>query len=318
MNKNYFEIMRGGVHTTFQDSGYSNVQHLGITTGGVVDNDLFRLANKIVNNKLHTPILEFANQGPQLKLKKGKCRFTITGDVAFNIWCDGSIIEGVPNRSYLLNEGDTLDILSTIKSNYGYLAAEGGFVVTQHYGCSSTLTQSQIGPNEGKKISDKQLLYFHQDGSRLISSLDFNQYKYQDGAIRVLRGPQMNYFMQKVIKNFYSKPFAVSNTTNRMGVRIEGNKISSIKSHNIASEGIIKGSIQVPGNGDPIILMAEHPSIGGYPKIATVILADIARIAQFTIGTKFNFKEVTLTDAENIFREKNKFFESLLNKIKCN
>ena len=128
----------------------------------------------------------------------------------------------------------------------------------------------------------------------------------------------MNYFMQKVIKNFYSEPFTVSNTTNRMGVRIEGNKISSIKSHNIASEGIIKGSIQVPGNGNPIILMAEHPTIGGYPKIATVILADIARIAQFTTGTQFNFKEVTLTEAENIFREKNKFFESLLNKIKCN
>ena len=103
-----------------------------------------------------------------------------------------------------------------------------------------------------------------------------------------------------------------------MGVRIEGNKISSIKSHNIASEGIIKGSIQVPGNGNPIILMAEHPTIGGYPKIATVILADIARISQFTVGTQFNFKEVTLTEAENIFMEKNKFFESLLNKIKCN
>ena len=103
-----------------------------------------------------------------------------------------------------------------------------------------------------------------------------------------------------------------------MGVRIVGNKISSIKSHNIASEGIIKGSMQVPGNGNPIVLMSEHPSIGGYPKIATVILADIARIAQFTIGTKFNFKEVTLTDAENIFRGENKFFETLLNKIKCN
>ena len=315
MNKNYFEIMRGGVHTTFQDNGYSNVQHLGITTGGVIDNDLFRLANKIVSNELHTPILEFANQGPQLKLKKGKCRFAITGNVTFNVWRDTRVIEGIPYRSYLLNEGDTLDILSTIKSNYGYLAVEGGFIITQQYGCSSTLTQSQIGPNEGKKISDKQLLYFHQDGSRLISSLDFNQYKYQDGAIRVLRGPQMNYFMQKVIKNFYSKPFVVSNTTNRMGVRIEGNKISSIKSHNIASEGIIKGSIQVPGNGNPIILMAEHPTIGGYPKIATVILADIARIAQFTVGTEFNFKEVTLTEAESIFREKNKIFDSLLNKI---
>ena len=258
------------------------------------------------------------NQGPLLKLKKGGCRFAITGNVAFNVWRDTRVIEGIPNRSYLLNEGDTLDILSTIKSNYGYLAVEGGFMVTRHYGCSSTLTQSQIGPNEGEKISDKQLLYFHKDGSRLVSSLDSNKFKYQEGAIRVLRGPQMNYFMQKVIKNFYAKPFTVSNTTNRMGVRIEGNKISSVKSHNIDSEGIVKGSIQVPGNGDPIILMAEHPTIGGYPKIATVILADIPRIAQFTIGTQFNFKEVTLIEAEHIFRQKNKFFESLLNKIECN
>lgn len=132
MNNNYFEIMRGGVHTTFQDNGYTNVQHLGITTGGVVDNDLFRLANKIVNNELNTPVLEFANQGPKLKLKKGLCRFTITGNVAFNILRDSNIINGIPNRSYLLNEGNTLDILSTIKSNYGYLAVEGGFVATKY------------------------------------------------------------------------------------------------------------------------------------------------------------------------------------------
>ena len=316
MNKNYFEIMRGGVHTTFQDSGYSNVQHLGITTGGVVDNDLFRLANKIVNNELHTPILEFANQGPLLKLKKGKCRFTITGDVAFNIWCEGSIIEGIPYRSYLLNEGDTLDILSTIKSNYGYLAVEGGFAVTQHYGCSSTLTQSQIGPNEGKKIYDKQLLYFHQDGSRLISSLDFNHFKYQDGAIRVIRGPQMNYFMQKIIKDFFAKPFIISNMTNRMGIRLEGNSIYSIKSHNIASEGIIKGSIQVPGDGNPIILMADHPSIGGYPKIATVILADIPKLAQLHFNSKIFFNEVSLSDAEKIFKEKTELTKTLFKEIK--
>ena len=318
MNKNYFEVIRGGVQTTFQDNGYVNVQHLGMTTGGVVDNELFFLANKIVNNELYLPSIEFANQGPHLKLKKGKCRFAITGNVFFNILREDRIIEGIPNRSYLLNEGDSLDILSTIKSNYGYLVVEGGFVVTKHYGCSSTLIQSQIGPNKGKKISDNQLIYFHQDGTKLTGSLDYNPFISQNDTIRVLKGPQMNYFLQKIIKNFYSNSFTISNTTNRMGVRIEGNTISSIKSHNIMSEGIVKGSIQVPGNGDPIILMAEHPSIGGYPKIATVILADIAKIAQLTVGTQFNFKEVSLSEAENIYKERNKFFESLLDKIEYN
>ena len=99
MNKNYFEVVRGGIHTTFQDNGFFNVQHLGITTGGVVDNNLFRLANKLVNNDMNSPVLEFAVQGPKLKLKKGKCRFAITGNVAFSILRDDTIIEGIPNRT---------------------------------------------------------------------------------------------------------------------------------------------------------------------------------------------------------------------------
>ena len=318
MNKNCFEILRGGLHSTFQDNGFSNVQHLGITTGGVVDNDLFRLGNKIVNNELHTPAIEFVNYGPKLIIKKGKCRFVITGNVIFNILRGDTIVEGISNRSYILNEGDSLDILSTIKSNYGYLVVEGGFTLTKHFGCSSTLIQSQIGPNMGKKISDNQLVYFNKDGTDQTSSLDYNPYTSENHTVRVMRGPQMNYFMQKVIKNFYSKPFIVSNKISRIGVKIENNTIFSIKSHNIFSEGIIKGSIQVPGNGNPIILMAEHPSIGGYPKIATVILADIAKIAQFPVGTQFNFKEVSLSEAQKIYIEKNKSFKSLLDAIRYN
>ena len=130
MKKNFFEVVRGGLNTTFQDNGYFNVQHLGITTGGVVDYDLFRLANKILNNEMHTPALEFAIQGPQLKLKKGKWRFVITGDVAFNILCEDGVVEGIPNRSYLLKEGDSIDILATIKSNYGYLSIIKFFLKT--------------------------------------------------------------------------------------------------------------------------------------------------------------------------------------------
>ena len=109
MNKNCFEILRGGLHSTFQDNGFSNVQHLGITTGGVADKDLFRLGNKIVNNELHTPAIEFVNYGPKLIIKKGKCRFVITGNVIFNILRGDTIVEGISNRSYLLNEGDSLD-----------------------------------------------------------------------------------------------------------------------------------------------------------------------------------------------------------------
>ena len=97
-------------------------------------------------------LIEFANQGPLLELKKGRCRFAITGNVAFNIISKNLITHGIPNRTYLLYEGDKLDILTTIKSNYGYFTVEGGFNLQKEYGCFSTLTQSKIGANEGNKI----------------------------------------------------------------------------------------------------------------------------------------------------------------------
>ena len=125
----------------------------------------------------------------------------------------------------------------------------------------------------------------------------------------------MNYFMLKIIKKFFEKNFYVSKTTNRMGVRLEGNIIKAIKSHNIASEGIIKGSIQVPGNGDPIVLMNDHPTIGGYPKIAIVILSDLAKLAQFPIGTNFSFQEVSISEAENIYLENKNSFNLFISKI---
>ena len=111
----------------------------------------------------------------------------------------------------------------------------------------------------------------------------------------------MHYFMIKTIKNFFSKPFTITNNSNRIGIRLEGNIIKSISSHDIPSEGIVKGSIQVPGNGNPIVLLNDHPTIGGYPKIAKVILSDLNKLAQLPIGTKFYFKEINMKEAEKIF-----------------
>lgn len=313
MQSNYFQVQRGGVHSTFQDTGFKNVQHIGITTGGVIDNHLFQLANKLLDNDLSFPVIEFANQGPLLELKKGMCRFAITGNVAFNIISKNLITQGIPNRTYHLYEGDKLDILTTIKSNYGYFTVEGGFNLQKEYGCFSTLTQSKIGANEGSKICKNQKINFNNNFSESNTKIEMD-FK-TNNIIRVVRGPQMNYFMLKKIKKFFEKNFYVSKTTNRMGVRLEGNITKAIKPHNIASEGIVKGSIQVPGNGEPIVLMNDHPTIGGYPKIAIVILSDLAKLAQFPIGTNFTFQEVSISEAENIYLENKNSFNLFISKI---
>ena len=125
----------------------------------------------------------------------------------------------------------------------------------------------------------------------------------------------MNYFMLKNIFKFFNKQFSISNLTNRSGIRLVGNTIKATISHNIPSEGIIKGSIQIPGSGDPIVLINDHPTIGGYPKIGIVILSDLAALAQLPIRTSFNFKEVTLDEAENIYKKNKILFNNTLNKI---
>ena len=118
-----------------------------------------------------------------------------------------------------------------------------------------------------------------------------------------MQGLQVHYFSKNSQDDFFSKEYKVTKLTDRMGMRLEGVKLENIVNKNIKSEGITKGSIQVPGDGQPIILLSDHPTIGGYPKIANVITADYDKLVQKTPGTIINFKLVNLTVAENAFQD---------------
>ena len=130
MSNNFFEVLRAGINTTYQDKGRFHMQHLGVAPGGCMDLKAFLIANALVGNNSEDGVLEFAYQGPLLKLVKGKTKIVITGNVLFQIIkTNNEIINGECNKSYDLNEGDQIDILATKKSAYGYLAVEGGFDV---------------------------------------------------------------------------------------------------------------------------------------------------------------------------------------------
>ena len=161
MNNNFFEVLRAGISTTYQDKGRFHMQHFGVAPGGCMDFKSFLIANAIVGNNSEEGVLEFAYQGPLLRLKKDKIKIVITGNVLFQIIKKNKeTINGECNRSYNLNEGDQIDILSTKKSAYGYLAVEGGFDVKPFCNSVSILSRAQIGPNKGKKIkiSDKIII----------------------------------------------------------------------------------------------------------------------------------------------------------------
>ena len=302
MNNNFFEVLRSGINTTFQDKGRFGMQHLGVAPSGCMDHKLFLIANALVSNDEKEGVLEFAYQGPLLKLTKGKTKFAITGNVLFQIInSKNETINGECNRSYDLDEGDQIDILATRQSAYGYLSVEGGFDVEPFCNSVSNLVRANIGPNEGKKINIKNKIPLKTNRKEKNNYTAKVSLEKKD-VIRVLKGPQFDYFSESSKKEFFSKEYKITSLTDRMGMRLEGKVLKNIVNTNIRSEGITKGAIQVPADGQPIVLLTDHPTIGGYPKIANVISADYDLLIQKIPGTKISFKSVELKKAEKAFK----------------
>ena len=303
MSNNFFEVLRPGINTTFQDKGRFGMQHLGVAPSGCMDHKLFLIANALVSNDEKEGVLEFAYQGPLLKLTKGKTKFAITGNVLFQIInSKNETINGECNRSYDLDEGDQIDILATRQSAYGYLSVEGGFDVEPFCNSVSTLVRANIGPNEGKKINIKNKIPLktnRKEKNNYTAKVSLEK----KNVIRVLKGPQFDYFSESSKKEFFSKEYKITNLTDRMGMRLEGKVLKNIVSTNIRSEGITKGAIQVPEDGQPIVLLTDHPTIGGYPKIANVISADYDLLVQKIPGTNISFKCIDLQEAEQLYKE---------------
>ncbi len=315
MTKNYFEVLRPGINTTFQDLGRKNLYHIGIPFSGAMDNRNFILANAIAGNKENTPVIEFAYQGPLLKFKGEKINFNITGNVSFNLIKKEEQIEGNCYENYTLEEGDQLDILSTNKSVYGYLAISGNFEVQFQWGSCSTNTKANVGANDGKKIEKDQLIEIldtHSHNSKRKLEYVSSKIEY----IRVIKGTNFNYFSDEGKKFFFEKEFKVTKLTDRMGMRLEGPKIENIIDTNIKSEGIIKGVIQVPADGNPIIMFSDHGTIGGYPKIGVVISSDYDKLVQLPPGSKIKFKSIELDEAENLYKLYEMETKNILNQIR--
>ena len=314
MTNTYFEILRPGINTTIQDAGRNHLYHLGITVSGAIDQRNYKLVNNLVNNKLNDATVEFAYQGPLLKLNNGNINFAITGDVFFNVIRDNSKIEeGKCYQNYNLKDGEQIDIISTKKSAYGYLAVSGGFVLEETWKSFSINTKAQIGPNNGKKYSINEKIFIKEANLKNDKNKKINYKNSFNNVVRIIKGTNFDYFSNHAKNIFLNEEYSVSRLVDRMGMRLDGPNLENIVNTNIKSEGLIRGVIQVPADGKPIILLSDHGTIGGYPKIATVISADLDKVAQFTPGTKIKFKEVSLAEAEKLFKDYTEETEKYLN-----
>jgi len=314
MSSNYLDIIRPGINTTFQDKGRDHLYHIGIPFSGAMDNRNYLIANKLVNNNLDSAVIEFAYQGPHIKYSGEKINFAVTGDVIFSIKKKDTEIEGKCYESYQIENGDEINIISTNKSVYGYLALGGKFDLKFQWNSCSINTKANIGSNDGKKLDVGQRINL----KKINSNKDIKKTNYINTKIeniRVIKGTNFDYFSEEGKKIFYEKEFTVSKLSDRMGMRLEGPKIDNIVNTNIKSEGLIKGVIQVPADGNPIIMLSDHGTIGGYPKIGVVASVDYDRLVQMSPGSKIKFKEINLSDAETLFKLYEMETQNLLSQI---
>ena len=301
MSDNYFEIIRPGINTTFQDKGRENLYHIGIPFSGVMDNRNYLIANKLINNNPDSAVIEFAYQGPHLKYSGNKINFAITGDIIFTIKKDDTEMKGKCYESYQIDNGDEINIISTNKSVYGYLALGGELDIKHQWNSCSINTKANIGSNNGKKLDFGQKINLRKINiNQDVKKINYINTKIEN--IRVIKGTNFDYFSEAGKKIFYEKEFIVSKLSDRMGMRLEGPKIENIVNTNIKSEGLIKGVIQVPADGNPIIMLSDHGTVGGYPKIGVVASVDYDRLVQISPGSKIKFKEINLSDAETLFK----------------
>ncbi len=316
MTNNFFEAIRPGINSTFQDLGRKHLYHVGLPFSGAMDQRNYLISNSLVGNKKDEAVLEFAYQGPLLKVKNDNILFAITGNVNFKIKKKTSeVVDGECYKTYLLNKDDELDIISTNQSVYGYLAVSSGFKVEKFMGSYSTTTRAGVGGNNGNKILVNQKIYINNSkGILKIKKINFLNSKIE--FIRILKGTNFDYFSENSIQEFFSKEFTVTKLTDRMGMRLKGPILNNNKETNIRSEGLIKGVIQVPTDGNPIIMLSDHGTIGGYPKIGVVISADYDKLVQLPPNTKIKFKLVELNEAEKLFKFYKMETDNLLNQIR--
>ena len=317
MSDTYFEILRSGTNSSIQDKGRNHLYHIGITISGAMDRKIFTLSNALVNNNLNEGVIEFAYQGPLLQLKNGSANFVITGNVVFNILRKNSTIEeGKCFQSYLLEKEDQIDIIYTKDSVFGYLAIEGGFKIEKVWDSYSVNTKAKIGPNNGEKFSAGEKIYIKKSEVNNFIKKKIEYKNSVEATIRTTKGTNFDYFSKEAKNKFFNEEYQVTNLSDRMGMRLEGPKLENIVNTNIKSEGLVKGVVQVPADGNPIIMFSDHGSIGGYPKIAVVITADHDKAAQLAPGSRIKFKEVNLDEAESLFKTYSNDTKSYLEKIK--
>ncbi|MCA0988532.1 biotin-dependent carboxyltransferase family protein [Guptibacillus algicola] len=310
MSNDLFKVKKPGLLTTIQDHGRVGYQQYGIVVAGAMDSFSMNISNFLVGNKGDEAVLEVTVMGPKLE---------VLGDAIIAI-CGGNLSPTVNGKnvpmwkSFEVNAGDRLEFGQPVEGARSYISVAGGFDIPIVMGSKSTYLKAGIGGFEGRALERGDVLKSARNAKgkrgRALHYDEVPTYE-KEITIRVVMGPHLHAFTDEAVETFLSSTYEVTPKSDRMGYRVTGPTLEHETSADIISEAIPLGGIQVPANGEPIILMSDRQTTGGYTRIATVISNDISSLAQAMPGCKIRFQEVSVEEAQEIYERNDRFIRTL-------
>jgi 5-oxoprolinase (ATP-hydrolysing) subunit C len=299
-----------GPASSVQDGGRYGAQRYGLTPSGAMDRLALAAANSLLGNAIFAASIEIGPFGAAFTARDGAVRVALTGaprtaDIA------GRAVGSA--TSMTLADGETLTLGFARGGSFSYLAIEGGIAGEPMFGSLSVNARAGLGSPYPRPLQAGDELQTANASAVTERRIDLPAAG--NGPIRVVLGPQDDEFGDATAL-FLDGEWKISATSDRMGYRLEGPVIKHLHGHNIVSDGTVNGSIQVPGNGQPIVLMPDRGTSGGYPKIATVITADFGRFAQIPAGKSFRFKAVSMAEAQAEVRKFTELLRSLPGRVR--
>ena len=301
----HLRVISAGLGTSVQDAGRVGGQRFGIPTAGALDRVAMAAANTIVGNPPTTAVLDMLYMGATLEVIADSVRVACVGlGAELEVTEEGATRRIGGARSVRIAHGGRLRAIVGKNVISCTLAIEGGIALPSVMGSLSTYARARIGGFDGRVLANGDLLPIFRDQVDErpevgLPDLDLNV----PPRIRVVLGPQDDYFTPEALATFLSEPYRITRAADRMGMRLEGPILAHAKGFNIVSDGIALGSIQVPGDGQPIILLADRQTTGGYPKIATVASVDLPALGRVGPGGVLLFEAVSVEVAEDLRRE---------------
>lgn len=297
-------VVHAGLGSTVQDAGRFGFQRFGVPTAGALDRVALTAANILVGNAPDAAAIEMLYLGATFEVACDSARVACVGlGARLEVTTDGSSVSVPGGESRRLLRGARVRVLIGPTAISAVLAIEGGLALAPVMGSLSTFTRGGIGGFAGRALADDdrvplRLESVDERAEATLPGLDLTPPPF----IRLVLGPQADYFTPKALATLVEGAYTITRAADRMGYRLDGPPLEHAKGYNIVSDGIAPGSIQVPGDGLPIILLADRQTTGGYPKIATVASVDLPALGRLGPGTALRFEVIAVADAEAMRR----------------